>query len=241
MGEISGYYEPGDIIMSDLLQPVKETIGILGGTGKEGKGLAYRWAKAGHKVIIGSRSNEKAINAANELLELLKTADISGSDNLHTAMEADLLVLTVPFAVHQETLLYLKDALKGKILIDVTVPLVPPRVTRVQMPPAGSAAQEAQEILGPDVQVISAFQNISYEHLLHDEPVDCDVLVCGGNKTARASVLRLVKEAGLIGWDAGPIENSVIAEGLTSILIGLNKQFGVASSGIRITGIERPE
>lgn len=227
--------------MSDFIQPAKETIGILGGTGKEGKGLAYRWAKAGYKVIIGSRSKEKAMSAASELLELLKSADIAGSDNLQAAQESDLLVLTVPFAVHQETLVYLKDALKGKILIDVTVPLVPPKVTRVQMPPAGSAAQEAQEILGPDVQVVSAFQNISYEHLLQDGQVDCDVLVCGGNKNARTIVLRLVKEAGLTGWDAGPIENSVIAEGLTSILIGLNKQYGVASSGIRITGIERPE
>jgi len=225
--------------MSDKVPSAIQTIGILGGTGKEGKGLAYRWAKAGYRVIIGSRSVEKAEGAANELLGLLKDAHISGRDNLQAAQEADLLVLTVPFAVHKETLTYLKEALKGKILIDVTVPLVPPRVTRVQMPPAGSAAQEAQEILGPDVQVVSAFQNISYEHLLKGEDVDCDVLVCGGNKASRAEVLQLVKDAGLVGWDAGPLENSVIAEGLTSILIGLNKQYGVPSSGIRITGIDR--
>lgn len=225
--------------MSELIPPAIETIGILGGTGKEGKGLAYRWAKAGYRVIIGSRSKEKAESAANELLALLESARIEGLDNLQAAHSADLLVLTVPFAVHKETLSFLKDALKGKILVDVTVPLVPPRVTRVQMPPSGSAAQEAQEILGPDIQVVSAFQNISYEHLLHDEAVECDVLVCGGNKNARSIVLHLVKDAGLVGWDAGPIENSVIAEGLTSILIGLNKQYGVQSSGIRITGIQR--
>ena len=108
------------------------------------------------------------------------------------------------------------------------------------MPPAGSAAQEAQEILGPGVTVVSAFQNISYEHLLHDESVDCDVLVCGGNKQARGIVLTLVEAAGLVGWDAGPIENSVVVEGLTSVLIGINKQYGVQSAGIKITGVVRP-
>jgi predicted dinucleotide-binding enzyme len=107
------------------------------------------------------------------------------------------------------------------------------------MPPAGSATLEAQEILGDGVQVVAAFQNISYEHLLHDEEVACDVLVCGGNKNARAVVLQLVESAGLTGWDAGPAENAVVAEGLTSILIGINKQFGVQSAGIRITGIPR--
>ena len=227
--------------MSDRLPAEVKTIGVLGGTGKEGKGLAYRWAKCGYQVIIGSRSREKAESAAQELSEMLGSAQVKGVENLQAAQEADLLVLTVPFAVHRETLEYLKDALKGKILIDVTVPLVPPKVTRVQLPAAGSAAQEAQEILGPDVQVVSAFQNISYEHLMHDAEVACDVLVCGGNKISRGIVLRLVKEAGLVGWDAGPIENSVVAEGLTSILIGLNKQYGVASAGIHITGIPRQD
>jgi NADPH-dependent F420 reductase len=132
-----------------------------------------------------------------------------------------------------------ESELSGKILVDVTVPLVPPKVTRVQMPAAGSAAQEAQLVLGADTQVVSAFQNISYEHLLHDEPVECDVFVCGGNKAARSEVLKLVDAAGLIGWDAGPIENSVVAEGLTSILIGINRQYGVQSAGIRITGVDR--
>jgi hypothetical protein len=129
--------------------------------------------------------------------------------------------------------------MKGKILIDVTVPLVPPKVTKVQMPPAGSAAQEAQEILGEQVQVTSAFQNISYEHLFQDEPVTCDVLVTGTSKEARAETLKLVTAAGLTGWDAGPIENSVVAEGLTSVLIGINKQYGSSSAGIRIIGVQR--
>jgi len=126
-------------------------------------------------------------------------------------------------------------------VIDVTVPLVPPKVTKVQMPPAGSAAQEAQQILGDQVSVVAAFQNISYEHLLQDETVNCDVLVCGTGKSARQVVLNLVTQAGMVGWDAGPIENSVVVEGLTSVLIGLNKQFDTHSAGIRITGVPRPD
>lgn len=225
--------------MDNTAAPSIHTIAIIGGTGKEGKGLAYRWAKAGYRVIIGSRSLEKARLAAEELNGLLGAGNVKGLENPEAASGADLVVLTVPFAVHQETLRLIKDQLNGKILIDVTVPLVPPRVTRVQMPPAGSAAQEAQQLLGSSVQVVSAFQNISYEHLLQDEEVTCDVLVCGGTKNARGEVLQLVQAAGLTGWDAGPLENSVVAEGLTSILIGLNKQYGSQSAGIRITGIER--
>ena len=214
------------------------TIGIIGGTGKEGKGLAYRWAKAGYKILIGSRSVEKATLAVNDLLSVLPLGcEINGKLNSEVAQESEIVVLTVPYPAHAETLMSIKPYLHGKILVDVTVPLVPPRVTRVQMPPAGSAAQEAQKIVGEETQVVSAFQNISYEHLLNDEPVNCDVLVCGSGKAARSVVLELVKAAGLVGWDAGPIENSMVIEGLTSILIGINKQFGTVSAGIKITGV----
>jgi NADPH-dependent F420 reductase len=220
--------------------PEIHTIGIIGGTGKEGKGLAYRWAKAGYHILIGSRQYDKAQNAVAELRRLLpETARIEGVINSEAARRADLVVITVPYAAHRETLEGLRELLQGKVVVDVTVPLVPPRVSRVQMPPAGSAAQEAQQILGEGVQVASAFQNISYEHLLNDQPVECDVLVTGSTKIARQLTLKLVRAAGLVGWDAGPLENSVIPEGLTSILIGLNKQYGVESSGIRITGIPR--
>jgi len=223
------------------MSPLKEyTIGIIGGTGKEGKGLAYRWAKAGHRIIIGSRQEEKARSAAQEVMDLLGTdTKVRGEANETAAQEAEILVLTVPFAAHAEMCERMKPFAQGKIVIDVTVPLVPPKVTRVQMPPEGSATQQAQKIMGETVQVVAAFQNISYEHLLNDEEVDCDVLVCGGNKEAREVVLQLVEDAGLVGWNAGPIENAVVVEGLTSILIGLNKQYGVPSSGIRITGIPR--
>jgi NADPH-dependent F420 reductase len=216
------------------------TIGIIGGTGKEGKGLAYRWARAGHQIIIGSRQEEKAKAAAQEVAALLgKDSYVRGEANEVAAQEADILVLTVPYAAHAEMCERMKPFAQGKIVIDVTVPLVPPKVTRVQMPPEGSATQQAQKIMGEGVQVVAAFQNISYEHLLNDEEVECDVLVCGGNKEAREVVLQLVGDAGLVGWNAGPVENAVVVEGLTSILIGLNKQYGVPSSGIRITGIPR--
>ncbi|NMB86814.1 MAG: NADPH-dependent F420 reductase [Chloroflexi bacterium] len=228
--------------MTEAAANAVRTIAILGGTGKEGKGLAYRWAKKGYRIIIGSRQVEKAQAAANDILSLLDPGtNVTGMANGEAAAAADLAVMTVPYSAHRAMLESVKDALKGKILIDVTVPLVPPKVTKVQMPAAGSASQEAQQILGDDVQVVAAFQNISYEHLLHDEPVHCDVLVCGSGKSARQIVLRLVSEAGLVGWDAGPIENSVVVEGMTSILIGINKQYGVESSGIVITGVPRPE
>ncbi|MEY2817478.1 MAG: hypothetical protein RL275_941, partial [Chloroflexota bacterium] len=162
---------------------------------------------------------------------------VVGRNNLEAAKEANIVVLTVPYAAHRETLESIKNALQGKILVDVTVPLVPPKVSTVQMPSAGSAAQEAKQIVGEGVEVCAAFQNISHEHLLGEEGVECDVLVTGSSKDARANVILLVEAAGLRGWDAGPIENSVVVEGLTSILIGINKKYGSKHAGIKITGI----
>jgi len=216
------------------------TIAVLGGTGKEGKGLAYRWAKAGYRVLIGSRAEEKAISAAAEIVGLLDGASSTvGMSNLEAAKQANIVVLTVPYAAHRATLESVKDVLKGKILIDVTVPLVPPKVTKVQMPAAGSAAQEAKQIVGDDVEVVAAFQNISYEHLMGEGGAECDVLVTGSSKDARSEALKLVEAAGLNGWDAGPIENSVVVEGLTSVLININKQYGSTHAGIRITGVAK--
>jgi NADPH-dependent F420 reductase len=217
--------------------PLLMTIAVLGGTGKEGRGLAYRWAKAGYKVLIGSRSSERAVSAASEIMELLEgSSSLVGTSNLEAAQLAEIVVVTVPYSAHRETLESVKDVLKGKLLIDVTVPLVPPKVTKVQMPAAGSASQEAKEIVGEGVEVVAAFQNISHELLLTDEDIECDVLVTGTSKDARIEALRLVDAAGLTGWDAGPIENSVVIEGLTSVLININKQYGSTYAGIKITG-----
>ncbi|RPJ25495.1 MAG: NADPH-dependent F420 reductase [Chloroflexi bacterium] len=213
------------------------TIAVLGGTGKEGKGLTYRWAKAGYRMLIGSRSSERAVTAASEIMQLLEgSPSVVGMTNLEAAEQADIVVLAVPYSAHRETLESVKDVLKGKLLVDAVVPLVPPKVRKVQMPPAGSAAQEAREIVGEEVEVVAAFQNVSHEHLLGEEYVDCDVLVTGTSKKARAEVLTLVEAAGLIGWDAGPIENSVVVEGLTSVLININKHYGCTYAGIKITG-----
>ncbi|HEY60758.1 MAG TPA: NADPH-dependent F420 reductase [Anaerolineae bacterium] len=216
----------------------KPIIAILGGTGKEGRGLAYRWVKAGYHVIIGSRNYEKAQRAVNILKESIgNVTNIEGNVNIKAADAAEILVLTVPYKAHKSILERLKSNLEGKVLIDVTVPIMPPQITVVQMPPEGSAAQEAQKILGDNVQVISAFHNISYEKLLNNNNIEYDVLVCGGTKESKSKVLQLVEDAGLTGWDAGPIENSVVTEGLTSILLGINKKFGTHTAGIKITGV----
>jgi len=220
--------------------PLLLSIGILGGTGKEGQGLAYRWAKAGYRVLIGSRSEEKAVTSAGKISELLDGASsIVGTSNQNAAKMAELVVVTVPYSAHRETLELVKGELQGKLLIDVTVPLVPPKVTAAQMPPAGSAAQEAKEILGAGVEVAAAFHNVSHEHLLKDDIIDCDVLVTGSSLNARSETLKLVESAGLIGWDAGPLENSMVLEGLTSVLININKKYGSTHAGIRITGASR--
>ena len=220
--------------------PVPLSIAVLGGTGKEGKGLAYRWAKAGYHVLIGSRTADKARAAAQDLRQMLPgNGRVEGFSNPEAAQKAEVVVLTVPYAAHRVTLESMKDSVKGKLLIDVTVPIVPPKITKVQVPPAGSAAQEARQILGEGAEVASAFQNISHEHLMLDQDVECDVLVTGTSKEARAETLKLVAAAGLIGWDAGPIENSVVLEGLTSVLININKQYGSTHAGIKITGVPK--
>lgn len=221
-------------------QPLLFSIAVLGGTGKEGRGLVYRWARAGYHVHIGSRDKTKALTVATEVMALLEgEALVDGMSNLEAAQNSDLIVLTVPYIAHRKTIEWVKEALKGKILIDVTVPLVPPKVGIVQMPPAGSAAQEARDILGEDTEVCAAFQNISHENLMNDEYRECDVLVTGTSREARTETIKLVEAAGLSGWDAGPLENSMVVEGLTSVLISINKKYGSTHAGIKITGVEK--
>lgn len=214
------------------------TIGVLGGTGKEGGGLAYRWAHAGYRVYLGSRSAEKAIEAAAEINKALGIDRVQGGSNQEAAAAAQIAVLTVPYAAQKSTLMEVQTALRGKILIDVTVPLVPPKVNRVQLPESGSAVEAMQKLLGTDVRVVSAFQNVSAHHLKDLEHVsECDVLVCGDDSAACDEVISLVHAAGMRGWNGGVLANSAVAEGLTSVLIALNQRYKVPSAGIRITGI----
>jgi len=214
-------------------------IAVLGGTGKEGSGLAIRWALNGYNVIIGSRDEERAAAKADEINTKLGGDYLSGMENSAAAEAADLIVLSVPYGAHKATLEGVKAQLSGKILIDVTVPLKPPAVRTVHLPEGNAAGIEAQNFLGDDVKVVSAFQNISYIKLKEaDADVDCDVLVCGNDKEAKNEVIKLIEAAGMRGFDAGPIENAVAIEALTPVLLYLNKAYGVKSSGIRLTGIE---
>ncbi len=223
------------------MQPASEsvTIAVLGGTGKEGRGLALRWAAKGHDVVIGSRSAERAQAAAVEIRERAgANARVRGADNIAAAQAASVVVLAVPFSAQVATAEEVAQQLAGKILIDVTVPLAPPKVDRVQLPPCGSAVQALQSHLGAQVKVVSAFQNVSAGHLWDlDHTVDCDVLVCGDDADAREAVVRLAEDAGMRAWHAGVLANSAAAEALTSVLIAINKRYKIAGSGLRITGV----
>lgn len=216
-----------------LTRSVFMKIAILGGTGALGKGLASRWIKANHEVLIGSRDLAKAQEVAVELGLPKSSAYL----NVDAAVQCEIACITVPFAHQESTLSSIEDKLANKILIDATVPLVPPKVMRVQLPKEGSAALKAQSLLGEATIVVSAFQNISAELLQTDKEIDCDVLVAGDFLEARTTVIGLVEDAGLKGWHAGPLCNSVAAEALTSILIAINKKHSLQHSGIKITGI----
>jgi NADPH-dependent F420 reductase len=215
-------------------------IAVIGGTGKEGKGLALRWANVGYEIIIGSRDAQRAVIAANELKSTLGKSNVSGLGNADAARAADIVVLSVPYEAHAATLDAIAEATQDKILIDVTAPLDPENKKKALHVPEGSAAQAAQLKLGPNVRVVAAFQNISYTHLtdLHEDP-GCDVLVCGNDKEAKRQVIELAKAAGMAAFDAGPIENAVVAEGLTAVLININIAFKIKNAGIQITGVPR--
>lgn len=215
-----------------------KTIAVLGGTGAEGSGLAFRWAHAGLRVVIGSRDGAKAAATAAELNALLKRDAVSGLDNDSAAARGDIVVLAVPFAAQQATALAVKRHLAGKVLIDVTVPLVPPKVDRVQLPGGRSAVEQLAEKLGPETHVVAAFQNVGAHHLRDlAHTIDCDVLVCGDSKAAREVAIALAAAAGLDGIHAGPLANAAAVEAMTSVLIAINKAYKAKASGLRITGL----
>ena len=217
------------------------TVGIIGGTGDLGAGLARRLARAGFRVIIGSRDESQA-QVAGEALKALGESSgwgalkVSGASNPDAAAAADLVFVTVPFSAHGATLESIHSAVQGKIVIDVTVPLVPPKVARVQLPDGGSAGQLAQTALGDNVRVVSALQNVAAAHLNSDNTIECDVLVTGNNKEARQQVIDILQAIDVRSFHAGMINNAAAAEALTSILININKQYKT-HAGIRITGV----
>jgi NADPH-dependent F420 reductase len=226
-------------LLDDQKVSTIKTLAVPGGTGKEGSALAKRWALNGYKVIIGSRSAEKAQAAVVEMNAELGGDYLTGMANEDAVKAADIVVLSVPYDAHKDTLSALKPHLAGKILVDLTVPLKPPAVRTVFIPEGKAAALEAQALLGEDVKVIAAFQNVSAEKLKDpDGFVDCDVLICGDDETAKAEVIELAKASGMRGIDAGKLGNAVAVEALTPVLLYINKKYGVKGSGIRITGIE---
>jgi len=213
----------------------KPIVAVLGGTGNEGPGLAMRWASAGYNVIIGSRQQEKAENTADELNEKLGINTIVGMQNEEAARAADINVLTVVAKAHQAAVAGLKGVLQGKILVDATARLSFPDLVPPDPP---SAAEISQQILGPGVRVVAAFQNVP-AHALRNlaEPVPTTVLVCANDKDAAEEVIRLAKDAGMNAYYAGVLANAITIEGMTSILINLNKQYKVKDASIGITGI----
>lgn len=216
-------------------------LAILGGTGKQGKGLALRWANAGYEIIIGSRAAERAQQIAQQISEQLEhNSIVHGMSNNEAAKACDIAVLSVPYASHATTLKSVKSALEGKILIDVTVPLDPDDYRKIRFPSGKSAGEEAQELMGDNVRVVSAFQNISFSSLKKlDKPFHTDVLVSGNDADAKQQVIALAEAIGLRAFDAGPIQNAIAAEALTAALVNINIRFKALSSGFEITGIRR--
>jgi NADPH-dependent F420 reductase len=210
-------------------------IAVLGGTGKEGRGLALRWAKAGHAVLLGSRDAERARACATELSSR-GCGPIEGGENAWAVEQAEAVVVSVPYAGHADLLTTLRPALEGRLVIDITVPLRPPRVHEVHLPPGHAAALEAQAILGDTARVVATLHHVSSSHL--GDPgrvIPCDVLVCSDHDEARAQVIRLIEDLGLRALDAGPLRNAVALEALTPVLLHLNKRYG-AKLGIRFEG-----
>ena len=220
----------------------KSTVAVIGGTGAEGSGLAVRWAIAGHPVVIGSRSAEKAAAVSSELRKLLPhgSASLTGATNAEAAAACEIVVLSVPYESQEPIIARIADECQGKIFVTVSVPLKPPTVSTVWQPPGGSAAAEAQAQLGSSVSVVAAYQNIAAGHLKDlDWEADCDVLITGDSADAKQVVAELVRESGFYAVDAGPLANASVMEGLTAVLIGINIRHKARATGIRVTGLSR--
>lgn len=214
-------------------------IAIIGGTGKEGSGLAVRWANKGHDVLIGSRNPERGVQRAIELSEEYSlTIRGDGNNEILSEDNIDLVVLAVPYSAHASTLETHKAQLENMRLLDITVPLQPPKVRQVHLPSGGSAAIEAQAILGDGAQVAAAFHHVSHTHLLDlENDLDTDVLVVADKLDFRKDIMNLVRDAGGRPINAGVLRNAIALESLTPLLIHINGAYKVPGAGIRITGL----
>lgn len=216
-------------------------IGIVGGTGREGRGLAARWARAGHEIVIGSRQAEKGAEKAKELSDQLGL-QVRGTDNLSACRQSELIIVTVPYGAHRQTFDSIKGVVDEKIVVDITVPLKPPKVRSVNLPEGQAAALEARALLPESARLVAALHHISSEHLGDPSYVfDCDVLVCGDDKEARATVISVISDLGLRGIDAGVLKNAIALESMTPVLLHINRHYGAVGSGVRITGIPENE
>lgn len=218
----------------------KATIAVLGGTGDLGSGLASIFARSGYRVVIGSRAKERAVAFAQALSDSLKLP-VDGDSNPGAAQRAEIVILSVPYSSHDAILEEIKPVMAGKILVDVVVPLVPPKVSLVQLPAAGSPAVVAQRILGPEVSVAAAFHNVGAKKLHAGERADCDVLVFADDPAVRQRVVDLAGVVATRGIEGGALANSTAAEALTSVLIAINRRYKVPGAGIRITGLPATE
>lgn len=216
---------------------MKTTIAVIGGTGALGFGLTWRLARAGYPIVVGSRTAAKAKEAVCKIEVANGPAPI-GATNAEAAKLGEIIVVTVPWNSQTAILDEIKSHVGGKLLIDTTVPLVPPKVARVQLPPMGSAAMTAQNLLGDSVRVVSAFHNVAAQKLVKSDPLDCDILVFGDEPKDRDVVVAIVNAIGLRGLHGGPLANSAAAEALTSVLIGINKKYASDGAGIHITNID---
>ncbi|MFQ6090694.1 MAG: NADPH-dependent F420 reductase [Candidatus Bipolaricaulia bacterium] len=224
--------------------PFTKKIAIIGGTGRQGFGLALRLVQSGAEVIIGSRNEKKARRRAQELVERFNLQEaqaeesVSGLANRAAAKEADIVFMTVPYPAGKEIARSLKDVLKGKVLVDSSVPLKSFKPPEVEMPPEGSAAEEIQALLGDEVKVVGAFKTISAHALSNlEHRITSDVLICGDDQEAKDGVREICEGLGLRAFDAGGLRSARAIERLSALLIGLNQRYKRKAIGIRLTGV----
>jgi len=215
-----------------------ETISIIGGTGKQGKGLALRLGKAGYSIVLGSRSLEKAMQVAIEIKEKNPAICIEGVDNTSAAERGTIVFLTIPFRSQEEIIEPLKEYLNRKIVVDTTVALIPGKPPTTEIVQEGSAAEKLQRLLGPEIQVVSAFHTIS-AHMLEnlDQELQGDTLVAGDHEPAKDRVIQLANQLGLRGLNVGPLHVSSTLEKMTALLIGMNMRYKRKSIGVSFTNI----